>query len=50
MTAFAGEIGHKKAQMENKPNCIINPREIAKCMVPAFMHYNPYTSQHAPLS
>lgn len=35
--------------MENKPNCFINPREITECMMPIFMHYNPYTSQYASL-
>jgi hypothetical protein len=37
MTIFPGEIGHKKARMENKPNCVIDPRVITECMVPTFM-------------
>jgi hypothetical protein len=50
MAVFPGEIGNKKARMENKPNCVINPREIVECMVATFMCYNPYTSEHTFIS
>jgi len=50
MAVFPGEIGHKKERMENNPNYVINPREIAECMVVTFMCYNPYTSDHTSVS
>lgn len=50
MVVSTGVIGYQKAQMENKPNRLINPREIVNCMEPTFMPQNQYTRPLATLS